>query len=1140
MTFFTKKRFLPLFLIQFFGAFNDNLFKNALVMLITYRLASDLGGNAQILVTAAAGIFILPFFLFSATAGQLADKYERSMIARMVKIFEIILMVLASIGFYSQNIYILMTVLFGMGIHSTFFGPIKYALLPQHLQDDELLSGNAYIEAGTFLSILFGTILGGLLVLHPMGETLISIGIVGCAVIGYFCSRFIPPAPAHEPDLKIGKNIFTETAKLISYSREDRTIYRCIIGISWFWFIGATFLSQFPSYAKDTLQADGTVVTLFLTVFSVGIGVGSVLCNKILRGQIQATFVPIAAIGISIFAFDLAAASHHAVFTSDGSLMTAGFFVHQLPNWRILIDLFLTAVCGGLYIVPLYALMQHKGDPRHMARLIATNNVINSLFMVASAILLLGLAAIHFTLPQIFVTVAIMNLIVAYYICHLLPDALPRSIARFILSLLYRVEVHGTENFAKAGKRVLIVANHTSFLDGALIASYLPEKISFAVNTHIAGQKWLKPFLSLVDAFPVDPTNPLAAKTMIEKLKADTKCMIFPEGRITITGALMKIYEGPGMIADKSGAAILPIRIDGAQYSPFSRLKGRVHIRLFPKITLTILPPHHLHLPEDVTGRRRRQMASAQLYDIMCDMMFHSSHINHTLFNGLIEARRIHGHKHIIVEDIERKPLTYSAFLMRSFILGQVIHRVKKNEKILGLMLPNAVGTIVTFFALQSAGHIPAMINFTAGSAAILSSCKLSGVKTILTSRLFIEKARLDKVIAEVQEGGIDILYLDDLRAQISVGDKLFGLFAKTFPSFTYHWTTKTTPQSPAVILFTSGSEGTPKGVVLSHINIMSNRHQLASRIDFGPSDKVFNCLPMFHAFGLTGGTLLPLLSGIRTFYYPSPLHYRIVPELIYDINATILFGTDTFLAGYVRMAHPYDLHSIRYVFAGAEKLKDETRRAFIDKFGVRIFEGYGATETAPGISINTPMQNRAGTVGRLMPAMEYQIKPVEGIETGGQLWVKGPNIMLGYFRIEKPEQLQPPENGWYDTGDIVAMDQDGYISIQGRTKRFAKIAGEMVSLATIETAVSALSKDQMHAAIALPDERKGEQIILLTTDKTLSRDILNRYFKDHHLPDLAVPKKIFIVDKIPLLGTGKTDYQKSKTLAADLLSANP
>jgi acyl-[acyl-carrier-protein]-phospholipid O-acyltransferase/long-chain-fatty-acid--[acyl-carrier-protein] ligase len=1128
----STRRFLPLFLTQFLGAFNDNLLKNALVMLVTYRIATQTGDNAQVLVTLAGAIFILPYFLFSATAGQLADKFDRAKLTRIIKIVEIGIMVFATLGFVMQNVWFLMFVLFCMGMHSTFFGPIKYALLPQHLGDDELLSGNAYIESGTFLAILLGTILGGVLILQSGGTWLVSLALLVMAGLGYVTSRSIPPAPAPEPQLALSANIWQETWRIVGYAKADPKVYMCVMGISWFWLVGATFLSQFPPYVKDVIGADASVVTLFLTVFSVGIGIGTMLCNRLLRGHIQSTYVPLAALGISFFGVDLYFASGHVGFGHGEALVDFWQFVAQPASWRVLFDLLMIAVSSGVYIVPLYAIMQHRSAVEHQARIIAANNIINALFMVASALATLAMLSLSFSIPQVFLAVALANGLVAIYICRLLPDALLRSLARSVLGFLYRVEVRGMEHYHAAGERVLIIANHTSFIDAALIAAYLPEKITFAVNTHIARIWWIKPLLGLVDAFPLDPVNPLATKSLIDKLKHDNKCMIFPEGRITVTGSLMKIYEGPGMIADKSGAQILPIRIDGAQYTPFSRLKGKMRLRCFPKITITILPPCTFDVPDDIKGRKRRQAAGAQLYDLMSQMMFDSSDWQRTLFSSLIAAQATHGRRHPIAEDIERSPLTYGKFITRAFTLGHYLNRAFHKEPIIGLLLPTAVSTSITFFGLQAYGRIPAMLNFTAGGAQVVSACQTAGLTTVITSRRFVQVARLEDIIGTLEQANLQIAYLEDMRPRIRATDKLFALAASYLPRIAYRMTAKNAPDAPAVILFTSGSEGTPKGVVLSHTNIQANRYQLSSRVDFGPQDIVFNCLPMFHAFGLMGGTLLPILSGIKTFYYPSPLHYRIVPELIYDTNSTILFGTDTFLSGYARFAHPYDLHSIRYVFSGAEKLKEETRKLYGEKFGVRIFEGYGATETAPVISTNTPMQNRPGSVGRLMPGIEYKLEPVPGIEDGAKLWVKGANVMRGYLYADNPGRLAALADGWYDTGDVVAFDAEGYITIKGRTKRFAKIAGEMVSLAAVETMIAGLWQNCLHAVVTVPDDKKGEQIVLITNHPEARRDEMVHHFREQRMTELAIPKRIIIVKDVPMLGTGKIDYQTAKKLA--------
>ncbi len=711
-----------------------------------------------------------------------------------------------------------------------------------------------------------------------------------------------------------------------------------------------------------------------------------------------------------------------------------------------------------------------------------------------------------------------------------------KIVLRVILKALYKVEVHGLENFDKAGERVLVIANHTSFIDALLLGVFLPGNLTFAVNTFVAQNKLLKPFLALTDIFPMDPTNPLSSKALIKYLKEDNKAVIFPEGRITVTGSLMKVYDGTGMVADKSDAQILPVRIDGAQFTPFSRMRGRLRLRWFPQITLTVLEPRKIVPEEGLRGRARRKEAGSELADIMTEMMFETSNIDRTLFQALLDARRVHGGDHVVIDDVSRKPQTYDRLITGSFVLGKKFAALTERGENVGVLLPSMASTVTTLMALQAYGRVPAMLNFTIGAHGMVAACETAQIKRVITSRRFIEQGKLDAVAERLSEQ-VELVYLEDLATQIGTIDKLSGAIAAKFSSVNYRRLSgNPSANSPAIILFTSGSEGTPKGVVLSHCNLLANREQLASRIDFSAQDIILNALPLFHSFGLTAGTLLPLFSGMKTFFYPSPLHYRIVPEMAYDVNATVLFGTNTFLSGYARFAHPYDFYSVRYVFAGAEKLQEETRRVWAEKFGVRIFEGYGATETAPVLSANTPMESAVGSVGRFMPGIDYKLEPVPGVETGGRLYVRGPNIMLGYLLHDQPGELIPPQTehgpGWYDTGDIVTVDEEGFIRIQGRAKRFAKIGGEMVSLAAVEELAATVWPDALHAVTTLPDAAKGEALVLITEQVDADRGSLTKKAKELGIGELNVPKKIHTSKKMPLLGTGKIDYPGVKALA--------
>jgi len=1134
-----QKRFLPLFLTQFFGAFNDNLFKNALVILITYNLADQFHLNSEVLITVAAGIFILPFFLFSAPAGQLADKFEKSRLIRYTKIAEILLMLLSGVGFYIHSIFLLMTVLFLVGTQATFFGPMKYSILPDHLKTDELIGGNALIEAGTYLAILTGTIVGGILAGFHAGPVLVFVLATLVAIAGFVTSLRIPDAPAASPDLKFSFDLVNETINIVKKTLQKRDLFLAILGISWFWLIGATYLSQFPTYAKVVLGAQSSVVTLFLTCFTVGIGVGSLLCNRILRGKIHATFVPLAALGMSIFAIDLVTASRHGIRKS-AELLTLGAFFSYLPDWRILLDLFLLAVCGGLYIVPLYAILQNESDPVFRSRAVASNNIINALFMVIAAVVTSLMLLMNFSVNSVFLLVAIANLIVTIYICNLLPEEFVKSSLIWVFKFLYRVEVRGIENYHNAGQRVLIVSNHTSFIDAALLAAFLPDRLTFAINTQVAKKGWIKWILKLVNTYPLDPTNPLATKSLIEYLRQNHHVVVFPEGRITVTGALMKIYEGPGLVADKADAKLLPIRIDGAQYTPFSYLKGKVRIRWFPKITITILEPRTFDIPPGILGRERRRLISSQLYDVMTDSAYKSGNANETLFESLLHAKSLHGNKHPIVEDIDRNPISYQRLVLGSLVLGRQIAKTTNRGEYVGVLLPNAIGTVVTFFAMQAFHRVPAMLNFTAGLQNLTLACRAAQIRFVYTSKKFVERANLQNIIDGLAVQGVRIIYLEEVRKKINLFKKLFGMFNAHIPNLYYHVVNRIKKtnhfqltESPAVVLFTSGSEGTPKGVVLSHRNIQANRFQLMSRVDLTPADKIFNALPMFHAFGLTSATLLPIIYGMRVFLYPSPLHYKIVPEMCYDTNSTILFGTDTFLSNYAKCAHPYDFYSVRYIFAGAEKVRTETHSMWAQKFGIRLLEGYGATEASPVIATNTPMQFKFGSVGRILPGMKFQLQTVEGIKEGARLLVSGANVMMGYLFPHAPGKIEPaPE--FYDTGDIVSVDEEGYVAIKGRAKRFAKIAGEMVSLTAVEQEISRIWPDKQHAVVSQPDPRKGEKIILVTNSPLATQSSILQHFKTHGIAELGLPRKIIILDKMPLLGSGKVDYSSIRAIVEE------
>ena len=714
-----------------------------------------------------------------------------------------------------------------------------------------------------------------------------------------------------------------------------------------------------------------------------------------------------------------------------------------------------------------------------------------------------------------------------------------RVLAAFIRGvgkLFFRTRVEGLELIPKK-ERVVVIANHQSFIDVALVAAYFGRPAVFPADTFICQKWWVKLIakLKLAELFPMNSENPFAFRQLVRYLQEheDMSAIVFPEGRITTTGGLMKVYDGAGWIADKLELKLLPMRIEGAQFTIFSRLGGVVKRRPFPKITLTVTPLEKLRVDKDLRGRAKRKAVGRKLQRLMVELMFSTTPLNKTIPEAIDEAGKNYGWRLPMLSGHDRMPFSYRKLKTAAHVFAPFITELAPKDKCIPVMMPTVPAGAVALFGVLSAGKTPAMLNFTAGRRALEDALEMTEASVLLTARGFIEKAKLEELIEELGKK-VKIVYLEDIKEKVHLGHKLKGLYKAYKP-----WQTGHKPTDPAVVLFTSGSEGRPKGVVLSHKNVIANAHQIAKSIHLGPQDKMLNALPIFHSFGFTGGLMLPLLQGTPALLYPSPLHYRIVPEVAYNYNATLMFGTDTFMSRYARFAHPYDFYKVRVAFVGAEKLKPETKRQWSDRFGVRLLEGYGCTETSPAVAVNTLRDPMPGSVGAPVPGMEITLRDKEGVDEGGQLLVRGPNVMLGYLKADHPGQIKFPTEdegeGWYDTGDIVKVNDLGGLEIIGRAKRFAKVAGEMVSLAAVEQFVEEVWPDAHHAVGTRPDGMKGERLVLVTQKSKAERSDLIKAAKDKGISALMVPQTVVDDTKLPLLGAGKVDYPALQKLIDDI-----
>ncbi len=708
-----------------------------------------------------------------------------------------------------------------------------------------------------------------------------------------------------------------------------------------------------------------------------------------------------------------------------------------------------------------------------------------------------------------------------------------KPLLRLLLGFWFRFRAFNVEVLRTPGP-VLLLPNHVSWLDWLFLGVLLEDDWRFVTNSKTAELSWFhRKMMVNRRTFPVDPTSPYAAKRMAEFLGKGGRLVLFAEGRISLTGSLMKFFDGTGFLVQKTGAKVITCYLRNASRVLWVRHSGWT--QWFPRVSAHFSVAHQVPVPSGVSHGVARQRMTSWLRDaalaqqVAVEREYGPAHV----LEAVVEAARSLPGK-VVLEDATFQALTYRRLMVGVDVLSRV-WRQRWREAApgtrIGVLLPNVNGTPVTVMSLWSSRFVPAILNFSTGVPTMVQCVQLAGIRSVITSRVFAEKAKLD--LRAFAEAGIELIHLEDIRPTIGSSIKVAALIRHTLcPGWGLvpEGSRESLRDSSGVILFTSGSEGIPKGVDLTHGNLMANIRQVLGVLDVTDDERFFSAMPLFHSFGLLAGVLLPLVRGYYTFLYPSPLHYRVIPTAVYDKVCTVMFGTNTFLNGYARRANPYDFNSVKFLVSGAEKVQEATANTWARKFGVRLLEGYGATECSPAICLNSRLELKFGSVGRFLPGIEWRLEPIEGVAEGGRLLVRGPNIMRGYLNADANARFQSL-GGWYDTGDIVRVDEEGFVFVLGRLKRFAKVSGEMVSLTAVEEALAGGFPQYGNrfevAVVSLPDEDKGEMLIAVSNDSRLSLDQIRSVIKGRGMTNLCVPRELRHLREIPKLGTGKVNHRE-------------
>jgi acyl-[acyl-carrier-protein]-phospholipid O-acyltransferase / long-chain-fatty-acid--[acyl-carrier-protein] ligase len=1125
-----ERGFWALIATQFQGAFSDNILRNLLLaMVVGMGLGKD---ERDSFVSIVTFLFSMPFVLFSMAGGWLADHFSKRQVTIWTKVMEIGAMTIAAAGL---GLHMRALTLLALGLVATqaaLFGPSKYGLLPELLPSKRLSFGNGVIELGTFLAIIVGTVTGAAMAERFAGhEIYAGYALISLACIGLGTSFGIDQVSPAAPEKKFRANFVADLWQQIKLMRQDRPLFLAVLGNTYFWFLGSLLFSTVVVYGPDVLHVGQTKTGYLNAALAIGIGIGSMIAGLLSSNKIEYGLIPLGSIGMTCTGLALGT-MHVGLGGSAVLLATLGFW-------------------AGFFAVPVNALIQHRPAEENKGGIIAAANLLSFVgIAISSGAYFVFTKFIHLDPRGVMLAASVITAAGTVYVLFLLPEWFGRLILFFLTHTIYRVKVIGRDNFPDRSG-ALLVCNHMSFVDAALLIASTDRPIRFLVYKGIYENRFVYPFARMLKAIPISgeqrPREMIRSlRTASDALRNNEIVCIFAEGQITRTGQMLPFRRGLERIIKGIEVPIIPVNLDGVWGSIFSFERGRFLWKMPRRVPYPVTVSFGMPMPPTSTAIEVRSAMQA----LQAEAFHQRKGRMRTLDCAFVRTARRFPRRFMMADGKTPKVRFFSA-LAKTIFIARRLRPAIGDQPMTGLLLPPSVGGALANYALSMLGRVPVNLNYTASSEVITSCAKQCEVDVVITSRAFVER------FPKLEIPGRTI-FLEDVLQSPGIFEKLFAfLLALAAPQSLLRKAigalpTRRTIDDLATVIFSSGSTGDPKGVMLTHYNIGSNIDQVSQVFMLDGGDRILGILPFFHSFGFMAALWMPAANGIGVVYHPNPLDSKVIGELVSQYRVTFLIATPTFLQAYMRRCSPESFGSLQYVLVGAEKLPDRVALGFEDVFGIRPLEGYGCTECSPVVTVNTrdfraagfrQVGARRGKIGHPLPGITAKVVDIETGEpvkpgTPGMLLVKGPNVMKGYLgRPEKTAEVL--HDGWYTTGDVALLEDDGFLTITDRLSRFSKIGGEMVPHVRIEDMLQELAAvtEQVFAVTSLPDDKKGERIVVISTlaDEKLAPVI--EKFAQCDLPALWKPRanQFFHVDALPILGTGKIDLRGVKALASSM-----